>query len=169
MAWILLYLYCGLKMFTKKTTKGGIDMFTNSKMRKDERGFTLIELLIVIAIIAILAAIAIPQFSGYRERAARASMVADSRNVATVFEAYFTDWGSYQTAVQGNALTGPGAANWPSTDFQVKASRGNTITAVIVSTSTYQLTVANIGAGSGKSPLTLNSNGTCTYADATNC
>ncbi len=65
-------------------------MLKKMKMRRDEGGFTLIELLIVVAIIAILAAIAIPQFSGYRARSVRASMIADARNVATSMEAYFT-------------------------------------------------------------------------------
>ena len=63
--------------------------------RRSNKGFTLIELLIVVAIIGILAAIAIPQFSAYRVKAFNSSAESDLRNLKTALEASFTDTQSY--------------------------------------------------------------------------
>jgi prepilin-type N-terminal cleavage/methylation domain-containing protein len=60
-----------------------------------DRGFTLIELLIVIVIIGILAAIAIPKFEATKEKAHMAKMKADLRNIATAQEAYFNENNTY--------------------------------------------------------------------------
>ncbi|MFI5281042.1 MAG: type IV pilin protein, partial [Gemmatimonadales bacterium] len=58
---------------------------------RNSRGFTLIELLIVVVIIGILAAIAIPKFGSTKEKAYIASMKADLRNLVTAEESYFAD------------------------------------------------------------------------------
>ena len=57
----------------------------------NRKGFTLIELLIVVVIIGILAAIAIPKFANTKEKAYVASMKSDLRNLVTAEEAYFSD------------------------------------------------------------------------------
>jgi type IV pilus assembly protein PilA len=62
---------------------------------RNEKGFTLIELMIVIAIIGILAAIAIPQFSAYRAKSYNSAAQSDLRNAATAQEAYFVDNQTY--------------------------------------------------------------------------
>jgi len=74
-------------------------MLTKLNRKRDEKGFTLIELMIVIAIIGILAAIAIPQFAAYRVRSYNASANADLRNLATAQEAYFVDEQVYCSSV----------------------------------------------------------------------
>ncbi len=58
-------------------------------------GFTLIELLIVVAIIGILAAIAIPQFNAYRARAYNSSAVSDLHTFKFSLEAYYHDYAHY--------------------------------------------------------------------------
>jgi len=61
------------------------------KFRKNEKGFTLIELLIVVAIIGILAAIAIPQFASYRAKAFDAASQSDLRTIRTTLEGWYAD------------------------------------------------------------------------------
>jgi len=65
------------------------------KLFTSKKGFTLIELMIVIAIIGILAAIAIPQFAKYRRKAYNSSALSDLKNIRTEIEAYYADHDQY--------------------------------------------------------------------------
>ena len=98
-------------------------MLQKIRKHQNEKGFTLIELMVVIAIIGILAAIAIPQFAAYRNRSYRAELEQYARDLANAQEAYFTDFDNYSAAaLTGNATYGVPAlkayqavANWQRT------------------------------------------------------
>ncbi len=64
-------------------------------IKKTQKGFTLIELMIVIAIIGILAAIAIPQFIKYRARSFNTQALNDTRTVKMEATSYYSEWDVY--------------------------------------------------------------------------
>ncbi len=66
---------------------------------RNSKGFTLIELLIVVVIIGILAAIAIPKFGATKNKAYIAAMKSDLRNLVTAEESYFADNVTYSTTL----------------------------------------------------------------------
>ena len=104
------------------------------------KGFTLIELLIVVVIIGILAAIAIPKFANTKEKAVLASMKTDLRNIVTAQEAFYFDnsdyAGSTTNGVQVNALAGAGKITFlPST--------GNVLALTYVSNTGYKAVMTN--------------------------
>ena len=93
-------------------------------LARNRKGFTLIELLIVVVIIGILAAIAIPKFAATKDKAKLASVKTDLRNIMTAEEAYFSDYASYTATVPttlfipsvGNTYGGAGTtASWSAT------------------------------------------------------
>ncbi len=69
--------------------------FFNRLKVSANKGFTLVELMIVVAIIGILAAIAIPQFAKYRARAYNSASLSDMRNLKTDLEGYYAQWQEY--------------------------------------------------------------------------
>ncbi len=99
-----------------------------------KKGFTLIELLIVVVIIGILAAIAIPKFSSTKDKAKLASVKTDIRNFMTAQEAYFSDHGSYTATLTD--ITG-------GTNPLMTLSQGNTATLASEGTGGYRVTITN--------------------------
>jgi type IV pilus assembly protein PilA len=111
----------------------------------NRKGFTLIELLIVVVIIGILAAIAIPKFANTKEKAVVASMKSDLRNLVTAQEAFFSDnqdyaGGTYKgdgtVYTQKNGLAGKGTLAYT-------PSANSTITLTYVDAAGWSATAKN--------------------------
>ncbi|MDQ3138658.1 MAG: prepilin-type N-terminal cleavage/methylation domain-containing protein [Gemmatimonadota bacterium] len=96
-------------------------------------GFTLIELLIVIVVIGVLAAIAIPKFAVTKERSYLATMKSDLHNLISVQEGYLSDNAAYY------------AGGIPDPSLVYRPSSGTTVTMVAATTSGWQATATYTG------------------------
>jgi type IV pilus assembly protein PilA len=122
-------------------------------MSRNRQGFTLIELLIVVVIIGILAAIAIPKFSNTKGKAYVTAMKSDLRNMVTAEESFFFDSAKYSTDITAirfkqstgvNApviVTGPGFWSATVSHSQLPAS----VCGIGVNTTNPVVTTANDG------------------------
>ncbi|RLB64991.1 MAG: prepilin-type cleavage/methylation domain-containing protein [Deltaproteobacteria bacterium] len=93
------------------------------KFHESEQGFTFIELLIVVAIIGILAAIAIPQFAAYRQKAYNSAALTDTKNFRTDMETCFSTNQAYPTMIAGG-ITLPGSSSTSTPGLSFSTSSG---------------------------------------------
>ena len=102
-------------------------------LQQKVHGFSLLEIVVVVAIIGLLTAIAVPQFMSYRSEAIDAQLKSDLRNAAIAIEAYYAKKSVLPASVAETAGYG----------FQSTA--GVTLSLLVVSPTAYQLTAAKAG------------------------
>ena len=114
-----------------------------------KKGFTLIELLIVVVIIGILAAIAIPKFANTKEKAYVASMKSDVRNLITAQEAYFAENNLYAQSTTNLGTNYKASSGITVTLSSVTVSGWSAIATSLNTAKTCQITLSSMSTADG--------------------
>jgi type II secretion system protein G len=122
----------------------------------NRKGFTLIELLIVVVIIGILAAIAIPKFAATKDKAKLAAIKSDLRNIETAEEALFSDTQAYgdQTALAAANLFLPSTPNTAAITVNGTVGYTATVTNATISNGATSCSVTVGGGGATDGVIT---------------
>ncbi|EKO3377742.1 pilin [Vibrio fluvialis] len=99
----------------------------NANQRKQQQGFTLIELMIVVAIIGVLSAIAVPAYKNYVAKSEAASALATLKSLITPAELYIQEKGTFKTTDQTTLFTDVGISAGSNSLGSLSVSADNTI------------------------------------------
>ena len=129
-----------------------------TRLRSEESGFTLIELLIVLVIIGILLAIAVPSYLGFKDRANQKAAAANVRSAIPSAEAYYSDNGNY-TSMDITSGAAPNTAGLKGIDAGLKLTK-------VTSTATTYTLCSQVG---NKASIVSGPGGTVTDVAAGTC